>query len=142
MLPLAIAITAVAGYAIGSIQWGVIVSRMTRSAEGIIESYVIARRGSCPLLREALAPFAPPPLEGKAREAAQAHIASCDVCSRERERLPSMLGVLAAFTPVAAAMAMKGDAWREIAAGWRIAQRVETTLWFQGSLPDELLIQR
>jgi hypothetical protein len=27
-------------------------------------------------------------------------------------------------------------------AGWKIAKRVETTLWFQGSLPDELLIQR
>ena len=27
-------------------------------------------------------------------------------------------------------------------AGWRIARRVETTLWFQGSLPPELLIQR
>ena len=26
--------------------------------------------------------------------------------------------------------------------GWRIAKRVETTMWFQGSLPDELLIQR
>jgi SnoaL-like domain len=26
--------------------------------------------------------------------------------------------------------------------GWKIAKRVETTLWFQGSLPDELLIQR
>jgi hypothetical protein len=26
--------------------------------------------------------------------------------------------------------------------GWRIAKRVETTLWFQGTLPDELLIQR
>jgi hypothetical protein len=25
------------------------------------------------------------------------------------------------------------------AAGWRIARRVETTLWFQGSLPKELL---
>ena len=27
-------------------------------------------------------------------------------------------------------------------AGWKIARRVETTLWFQGSLPSELLIQR
>ena len=27
-------------------------------------------------------------------------------------------------------------------AGWKIAKRVEATLWFQGSLPDELLIQR
>jgi SnoaL-like protein len=27
-------------------------------------------------------------------------------------------------------------------AGWKIAKRIETTLWFQGSLPDELLIQR
>ena len=27
-------------------------------------------------------------------------------------------------------------------AGWKIAKRVETTLWFQGTLPDELLIQR
>ena len=26
--------------------------------------------------------------------------------------------------------------------GWKIAKRVETTLWFQGTLPDELLIQR
>ncbi len=26
--------------------------------------------------------------------------------------------------------------------GWKIARRVETTLWFQGSLPPELLIQR
>ena len=26
--------------------------------------------------------------------------------------------------------------------GWKIAKRVETTLWFQGSLPPELLIQR
>jgi hypothetical protein len=26
--------------------------------------------------------------------------------------------------------------------GWKIAKRIETTLWFQGSLPDELLIQR
>ena len=115
-----------------------IVSRMTRSAEGIIESYVIARRGSCPLLREALAPFAPPPLEGEAREVAQAHIASCDVCSRERERLPSMLGVLAAFTPVSAAMAMKGDAWREIAAGWRIAPAETTDVLFEQAAFDDI----
>ncbi|HYL50580.1 MAG TPA: nuclear transport factor 2 family protein [Acidimicrobiia bacterium] len=27
-------------------------------------------------------------------------------------------------------------------AGWKIARRVETTLWFEGSLPPELLIQR
>jgi len=27
-------------------------------------------------------------------------------------------------------------------AGWKIATRLETTLWFEGSLPDELLIQR
>ena len=27
-------------------------------------------------------------------------------------------------------------------AGWKIAQRVETTLWFQGSLPPELLMKR
>ena len=26
--------------------------------------------------------------------------------------------------------------------GWKIARRVETTLWFQGSLPAELLIER
>jgi SnoaL-like domain len=26
--------------------------------------------------------------------------------------------------------------------GWKIAKRVETTLWFQGSLPPELLIER
>jgi hypothetical protein len=26
--------------------------------------------------------------------------------------------------------------------GWKIARRVETTLWFQGSLPKELLIER
>ncbi len=26
--------------------------------------------------------------------------------------------------------------------GWRIATRVETTLWFQGSLPPELLVER
>ena len=26
--------------------------------------------------------------------------------------------------------------------GWRIAKRVETTLWFQGTLPPELLIER
>ena len=28
------------------------------------------------------------------------------------------------------------------AGGWRISKRVETTLWFEGSLPDELLIER
>jgi DNA-directed RNA polymerase specialized sigma24 family protein len=108
-----------------------IVSRMTQSAEGIIETYVIARRGSCPLLREALAPFAPPPLEGEAREVAQAHIASCDTCRREREQLPSMLGVLAAFTAVAAPMPLKGDAWRDIAAGWRIAPAETTDVLFE-----------
>jgi hypothetical protein len=27
-------------------------------------------------------------------------------------------------------------------AGWKIARRVEATLWFQGSLPPELLIKR
>ena len=26
--------------------------------------------------------------------------------------------------------------------GWKIARRVETTLWFEGSLPKELLIER
>ena len=31
------------------------------------------------------------------------------------------------------------DDFVRTAAGWKIAQRVETTLWFQGSLPDELL---
>ena len=34
------------------------------------------------------------------------------------------------------------DDFVRTAAGWRIAKRVETTLWFEGSLPAELLIQR
>ena len=34
------------------------------------------------------------------------------------------------------------DDFVRTAAGWKIAKRVETTLWFQGSLPDGLLIQR
>ena len=28
------------------------------------------------------------------------------------------------------------------ASGWKIARRVETTLWFEGTLPKELLIER
>ena len=31
------------------------------------------------------------------------------------------------------------DEFVRTAAGWRIAKRVETLLWFQGSLPPELL---
>jgi DNA-directed RNA polymerase specialized sigma24 family protein len=108
-----------------------IVSRMTATAEGVIQTYVIARRGSCPLLRESLAPFAPPPLEGEAREIAQAHIASCETCRRDCDQLPSMLGVLAAFSPVVAPMALKGDTWRAIAAAWRIAPAATTAAIFE-----------
>jgi 3-phenylpropionate/cinnamic acid dioxygenase small subunit len=34
------------------------------------------------------------------------------------------------------------DDFVRTADGWKIARRVETTLWFQGSLPDELLVER
>jgi len=33
------------------------------------------------------------------------------------------------------------DEFVRTAAGWRIARRIESTLWFQGSLPKELLIK-
>ena len=34
------------------------------------------------------------------------------------------------------------DQFVRTADGWKIANRVETTLWFQGSLPKELLLDR
>ena len=107
-----------------------VLTRMTSAAGGVLESYVLARRSSCPQLREALAPFAIPPLEEDARGIAQSHIASCDLCQRDRQQLPPMLDVMAAFTAIAAPHALKGDVWSNIASSWRIAPAsVETTLF-------------
>jgi len=107
-----------------------ILKRMTKAASEAIDSYVIARHGLCPQLREELAPFAIPPLDEEARTVAQRHVASCEVCEQEKLRLPNMFDVFAAFTAIAAPLTMKGDAWRAIAAGWRVPPAtVEDTLF-------------
>jgi hypothetical protein len=98
-----------------------ILARMTHSGTGVIETYVLARRGACPDLRAALTPFGIPPLEDAARDAAQAHIAVCNACQQERRKLPPVLGVLGAFAPVLPSLALKGDLWQKTAATWRIA---------------------
>ena len=49
MLPLAIAITAVAGYVLGSIQWGVIISRMTRGVD--VRDYGSGATGTTNVIR-------------------------------------------------------------------------------------------
>ncbi|MEX2226993.1 MAG: hypothetical protein WEB52_11150 [Dehalococcoidia bacterium] len=97
-----------------------IVRRMTKAASEAIDSSVIARRGTCPQLREAMSPFAMPPLNDEARAAAQQHVATCDVCQQEKLRLPNMLELLAAFSAIAAPHALKGDVWGSLAARWRI----------------------
>jgi DNA-directed RNA polymerase specialized sigma24 family protein len=98
-----------------------ILARMTRSANDVIEQYVIARRGACPALRDALSSFPIPPFDDAAAAAAQAHIALCAACQQDRRQLPPLLEVLTSFTPISASLALKGDLWRSIAGGWRIA---------------------
>lgn len=107
-----------------------ILTRMKKAATDAIDAYVIARRGACPELRQALASYATPPFDEGARNIAQRHVASCETCRQEKLRLPNMFEVFAAFTPIAAPLALKGDAWRGIAAGWRIpAATQEDTLF-------------
>lgn len=115
-----------------------IVSRMMRSASDVIESYVVARRGACPQLRELLAPFAIPPLEEEARIVAQTHVAGCTICGPEKAQLPPMFDVFAAFTPIAAPLALKGDVWRAVASSWRIAPAPVEAALFEDEPYDDV----
>lgn len=97
-----------------------LVTRMKAAAADVISSYVVARRGSkdCERLQEVVAPFELPPYSDGARRAVDAHIKGCGTCQSMRARLVAPLDVFGAFAAVQAPVALKGDVWSAIAAGW------------------------
>jgi DNA-directed RNA polymerase specialized sigma24 family protein len=103
-----------------------VVSRMETLAGDVFASYVIARRRApaCAGLQAVLDEQQFPPFTEEVRAAVDAHVASCDGCRAVRAALPPLLDVFAALTPVLPPMALKGDLWREIAAGWATAATI------------------
>jgi len=97
-----------------------LVTRMKAAAADVISSYVVARRGSkdCERLQEVVAPFELPPYSDGARRAVDTHIKGCGTCQSLRARLVPPLDVFGAFAAVQAPVALKGDVWSAIAAGW------------------------
>jgi RNA polymerase sigma factor (sigma-70 family) len=99
------------------------VSRMKTAAADVIGGYVLARRGGkdCEELRRLLAAFEFPPYTEEVRRAVDAHVKSCDVCSRARKAL-APLQIFGSFSPVAAPFALKGDIWRDLSTAWPYAE--------------------
>lgn len=106
-----------------------IVSRMRTAASDVMGAYVVARTGqdACPVLRSIVARHPMPPLTDEARREIQQHIAGCDACTITRRNSRDPLPVFAALATIAAPFAVKGDIWRDLAAGWtRSASFVST----------------
>ncbi len=117
-----------------------ILKRMTKAASDAIDSYVIARKGVCPRLREELSPFPIPPLDEEARTVAQRHVASCEVCAQEKLRLPNLFEVFAAFTAIAALTGLKSPWLREHSTG--VAELAEAAAWRLGLPADSVTLLR
>ncbi|HEY8172855.1 MAG TPA: hypothetical protein VIH21_07190 [Dehalococcoidia bacterium] len=93
--------------------------RMERAADEAMAGYVLARRGpTCAGLGEVLSRHDYPPYSAAVRDAVAAHIRECDACRDARAALVPPLEVFAAFAPVQAPFAIKGDTWKELAADW------------------------
>lgn len=109
-----------------------IVARMRTVAGDVIGSYALARRGqdACPVLRTIVARYPMPPYTDEARREIQQHLAGCDACRITASNLPPLLPVFASLAVIAAPFALKGDLWRDIAAGWT------RTAAFVGAAPD------
>jgi RNA polymerase sigma factor (sigma-70 family) len=102
-----------------------LITRMKMTADGVMASYVMARRGgaACPQLEEVLAPYAIPPFTDAARRAVDAHVKDCVVCGQGRARLVPPLEVYGALAVARAPLELKGDVWSAIAAGWSAPAR-------------------
>lgn len=96
------------------------ITRMKAAAGAVINSYILARRGSkdCDDLRHVLAAYTFPPFSDDIRRAVDAHVEGCETCRRARAELSVPLLIFGSFTAVAAPFALKGEAWREISSSW------------------------
>ena len=96
------------------------VTRMKAAAGAVINSYVVARRGSkdCDDLRHVLAAHTFPPFSDDVRRAVDAHVEGCEKCRRSRAALVAPLLIFGSFAAVSAPFALKGEAWREISSSW------------------------
>ncbi len=99
------------------------VSRMKTAAGDVIGSYVVARRGSqdCDALQKVLAGFEFPPYTELVRKAVDEHLKSCDICGKARRRFTTPLEILGGFAMVPAPLALKGDVWGDVSAGWHVS---------------------
>ncbi|HEX5480905.1 MAG TPA: hypothetical protein VFY79_14405 [Dehalococcoidia bacterium] len=100
---------------------GAAIERLERAADETMLAYVLARRGvaACEALRNVLAEAGFPPFTESVQVAVEAHVATCAVCQGNRALPAKPTEVLAAFAPVQAPFALKGDTWRAIASAWR-----------------------
>jgi RNA polymerase sigma factor (sigma-70 family) len=96
------------------------IQRMRAAADDVLASYIVARRGTadCEGLRGALSAHDVPPYTEQARADVDAHIRGCETCGPLRRQLPPAVPIFAAFAPVEAPLALKGDIWRDLAASW------------------------
>jgi hypothetical protein len=96
------------------------IQRMRAAADDVLASYIVARRGTadCEGLRSALSAHDVPPYTEQARADVDAHIRECAACGSLRRELPPAVPIFAAFAPVQAPLALKGDIWRDVAASW------------------------
>jgi hypothetical protein len=98
-----------------------IAARMEPAADDVVRDYLLARRGSCPGLRDALAAVVFPPYSDEVRRAVEAHVKSHDDCTREAAAFPAPLPIFAAFAAASAPLSLKADVWRDAAVAWGAA---------------------
>jgi len=105
------------------------IARMKQVAGGVLGSYVLARRGSsdCEGLQRVLEEHPLTPYTDDVRRAIDEHVAECERCRASLGSFAPPLDIFASFAPVTAPFALKGDIWKELAAGWTGVARSGST---------------
>jgi len=97
-----------------------ILTRMRKSVEEAIGTFLLARRGSrdCEQLQAILAPVSIPPVTPELRRAIDRHVRTCDVCSRRRKTLLTPIEIFGAFAAVPAPFGLQDAIWGELGRRW------------------------